>query len=175
MIGDIELIFPESKEVICPETRLNFNSLEFGLIEILKLLTTTMTTTTMMMTMIMMMTTKITTVYRFDLRQILISYKYSHTTNLKSDPFDYQITRCRTSFPIYEIKIHIHTITSSNGIIFRVTAPLWESTSQRWIPLTKASDVGLWYFLWSASEQTAAQTIETLVIWDAITLVMTSL
>ena len=36
---------------------------------------------------------------------------------------------------------------SSNGNIFHVTGPLWgESTSDRWIPLTKASDVELWYF-----------------------------
>ena len=27
-----------------------------------------------------------------------------------------------------------------------------EFTGQRWIPLTKASDAGLWYFLWSAPE-----------------------
>ena len=39
-------------------------------------------------------------------------------------------------------------MTSSNGNIFRVTSPLWgESTGQRWIPLTKASDSELWYFL----------------------------
>ena len=44
-----------------------------------------------------------------------------------------------------------------------------------WIPLTKASDEELWYFLWSASEQTVEQTLEAPVIWDAITLIMTSL
>ena len=67
-------------------------------------------------------------------------------------------------------------MTSSNGNIFRVTGPLWEEfTCKRWIPLTKASDAELWYFLWSAPEQTAEQTIETPVIWDAIALIMTSL
>ena len=46
-------------------------------------------------------------------------------------------------------------MTSSNGNIFRVTGPLWgEFTGHRWIPLTKASDVELWCFLWSALEQT---------------------
>ena len=30
-------------------------------------------------------------------------------------------------------------------------------------------------FLWSAPEQTAEQTIETVMIWDAIALIMTSL
>ena len=45
-------------------------------------------------------------------------------------------------------------VTWSNGNISRVTGSLWgESTGERWIPLTKASDVELWYFLWSAPEQ----------------------
>ena len=64
---------------------------------------------------------------------------------------------------------------SSNGNIFHVTGPLWgESTGHRWIPLTKASDVECWSFLWSAPEQTVGQTIEMLVI-DAIMLIMMSL
>ena len=37
-------------------------------------------------------------------------------------------------------------------------------------PVTRSFDV-----FWSAPEQTVEQAIETLVIWDAITLVMTSL
>ena len=42
-------------------------------------------------------------------------------------------------------------MTSSNGNIFRVTGPLCgEFTGHLWIPLTKASDAKLWYFLWSA-------------------------
>ena len=65
-------------------------------------------------------------------------------------------------------------MTSSNGNIFRVTGPLWgESTGDRRIPLTKASDAELWCFLWS--EQTVEQTIETTVIWDAIAPIMTLL
>ena len=44
-------------------------------------------------------------------------------------------------------------MTSSNGSIFRATGPLCgEFTGRRWIPLTKASDAELWYFLWSAPE-----------------------
>ena len=39
-----------------------------------------------------------------------------------------------------------------------------ESTGDCWIPLTKASDAEVWCFLWSAPEQMAEQTIETLVI-----------
>ena len=67
-------------------------------------------------------------------------------------------------------------MTSSDGNIFRVTGPLCgEFTGSRWIPLTKASDAELWCILWFAPEQTAEQTIETPVIWDAIALNMTAL
>ena len=67
-------------------------------------------------------------------------------------------------------------MTASKGKIFHVTGPLWgESTGYRWLPLTEASDMEHWYFLWPAPEQTVAQTIETPVIWDAIALIMTSL
>ena len=48
-----------------------------------------------------------------------------------------------------------HMMTSSNGNLFRATEPLWgESTGDWWIPPTKASDAELWWFLWSAPEQT---------------------
>ena len=41
-------------------------------------------------------------------------------------------------------------MATSNGNIFRVTGRLCgEFTGHRWIPLTKASDAELWYFLWS--------------------------
>ena len=57
---------------------------------------------------------------------------------------------------------------------FRVTGPVFgEFTSHRWIPITKASDTELWCFLWSASEQTVVQIIETPVIWEV--LIMTSM
>ena len=60
--------------------------------------------------------------------------------------------------------------------IFCLTGPLYgEVTGYRWIPLTTASDVELWCFLWSAPEQTFEQTIETPVIWDTIAPIMTSL
>ena len=45
-------------------------------------------------------------------------------------------------------------MTSSNGIIFRVTDPLCgEFTGNRWIPTTTASGSGLWCLLWSAPEK----------------------
>ena len=50
-----------------------------------------------------------------------------------------------------------------------------ESTGHPWIPLTKDSDAELWCYLWSAPEQKVEQTTETLVTWDAIALIMTSL
>ena len=66
-------------------------------------------------------------------------------------------------------------MTSSNANIFRVTGPLCgEFTSHRWIPLTMASDAGYDVFF-DLPEQTAEQTLETPVIWDAIVPIMTSL
>ena len=60
--------------------------------------------------------------------------------------------------------------------IFRVTGPLCgEFIGDRWIPLTKASDAGLWYFLGSAPGQTVEYIIDTPVIWDAMPLILTSL
>ena len=58
----------------------------------------------------------------------------------------------------------------------RITGPLWrESTVDRWIPFTKASEAELLCFHWSELEQTVEKTIDTLGIWDAIALIMTSL
>ena len=66
-------------------------------------------------------------------------------------------------------------LMSSNVNTFHITGPLWgESTGDQWIPLTKDSDAELWCFLWSALELMVEQTIERLVIWDAIALIMTS-
>ena len=48
-------------------------------------------------------------------------------------------------------------------------------TGHRWIPPIKTSDAELWCFLWSASDETVEQTIETPMIWDTIALIMTSL
>ena len=70
----------------------------------------------------------------------------------------------------------VFMMTSSNGNIFRVAGPLWgEFTCHRWIPLTRASDAELWWFLWSAPGQTAQQIIETPVIWNAIAPTITSM
>ena len=49
------------------------------------------------------------------------------------------------------------------------------SPGYQWIPLTKASDTELWWFLWSVQEQMAVKALDTPVIWDAITLIMMSL
>ena len=76
----------------------------------------------------------------------------------------------------WSLWIWVIMMTSSNGSIFHVTGPLWgESTSHQWIPFTNASDAELWCFRWSPPEQTVEQTLETLVIWDAIALIMRSL
>ena len=51
----------------------------------------------------------------------------------------------------------------------------WYWPGHRWIPLTKVSAAELWCFLWFAPEQTVEYTIVTLMIWDSILLIMTSL
>ena len=66
----------------------------------------------------------------------------------------------------------ISMMTSSNGNIFRVINPVWgECTGHRWFPSQRS--VALWYLI--CPEQTVEQTIETLVILDAIALIMSSL
>ena len=63
-----------------------------------------------------------------------------------------------------------------DDVIFRVAGLMrGEFTGHRWIPRTKASDAELWCFLWSLHKPAVEQTTETLVIWDAITLSVTSL
>ena len=57
-------------------------------------------------------------------------------------------------------------------IFYALVALLW---GDWWIPLPKASEVDLWRFLWSAPEQTIEKTTQTLVIWDAIAFIMTSI
>ena len=67
--------------------------------------------------------------------------------------------------------------TSSNGNIFRVTGILrWNSpVIGEFPPHTKLSDAELSCFLWCAPGPTVEQTMETPVIWVAISLIMTSL
>ena len=50
-----------------------------------------------------------------------------------------------------------------------------EFADHLWISRTKSSDAELWCFLWSAPEPTVEHTMATPVIWEAITLIMTSL
>ena len=66
-------------------------------------------------------------------------------------------------------------VTSSNWNMFRLTGSLHgEFTSHQWNPLTKISDMELWYVRLSAPEYTFEQTIVRLVILDDIALIMTS-
>ena len=52
-----------------------------------------------------------------------------------------------------KLETSIHMMTSSNGNIFRVTGHLCgKFTGPRWISRTKASDAGLWCFLWFTPE-----------------------
>ena len=76
---------------------------------------------------------------------------------------------------ILPVIISVIMMTSSNGNVFFGTGPLWgDFTGHGGFPSQRTSDAELWCFLWSASEQTVEQTIETPVIWDAIVLIMTS-
>ena len=60
-------------------------------------------------------------------------------------------TNFRFTTSITSGRIPIYTMTSSNGNTFRLTGPLFgDLTGHRRIPLTKARDAELWYFLWSA-------------------------
>ena len=72
---------------------------------------------------------------------------------------------------MHDVHREMQMMTLPNGN----TGPLCgEFTGHRWIPRTKASDAEFCCFLWSAPEQTVEQAIEALVIWDAITFIMTS-
>ena len=93
-------------------------------------------------------------------------------------PHKWPVTR--KMFPFDDVIMKLTTIgqhnmmMSSNRNIFCITGPLWgESTGHRWIPLTNASDMELWCFLWSAPEQMAEQTIETPVNFFFMTYVFT--
>ena len=56
--------------------------------------------------------------------------------------------------PIVRVHIVAFCMMSLSGSMFRVTGPLWgESTGNRWIPLTNASDAELWCFPWSEPGQ----------------------
>ena len=77
-----------------------------------------------------------------------------------------RLRRCR--------QIQTHTVTRRRHQMETFSA-LLTLCAGNWIHPTKASDAELLYFLWSSPEQTAEQTIETQVIWDAIALIMTSL
>ena len=52
-------------------------------------------------------------------------------------------------------------------MMFCVTGPLWgQSTGHRWITLTKASDAGLWCFVWCVAEQPRRRWFET--VWHSL-------
>ena len=93
-------------------------------------------------------------------------------------PSLYKVRPCRMRHDDWQLflQLPILMMTSSNGNIFRVTCLLWgEFTGDRWIPLTKARDAGVRWFLRSVSEETVGQTIEMSVIWDTIAPIMTPL
>ena len=75
------------------------------------------------------------------------------------------ITICDFERRGYEVTVtHSFMMTSLYGNIFRVTGLLCRE-------YTRAGDAEHWRFLWVSPEQTIEETIETPVIWDAITLI----
>ena len=74
----------------------------------------------------------------------------------------------RSYYPILWWRHQMETFSALLAICVGNSPVTGEFPSQR--PVTRS-----WCFLWSAPEQTAGQTIETLVIWDAIKLIMASL
>ena len=67
-------------------------------------------------------------------------------------------------------------MTSWNGNLFRVRGHLCgELTGHRWIPRTKASDAELWRFFGILLNKRLSKTMVSLVIWDTIAPIMTSL
>ena len=77
--------------------------------------------------------------------------RYDHDRDIHTDYKD-----CTSPSNTGKCDVLMFMMTSSNGDNFRVTGPLWEeSTGNRWIPLTEASDAELWCFLWSPPGQSA--------------------
>ena len=88
------------------------------------------------------------------IRQIVTgtNKRFQHAYQHFNEPWQVSCISTLYSYALWDI------IMSSNGNIFHVTGPLWgESTGHRWIPLTKASGVELWCFLWSVPEQTVSK------------------
>ena len=72
---------------------------------------------------------------------------------LRGDPDRNLMIHATLMTAVVYAHINYDMMTSSNGNVFRFAGPLCgEFTGHRWIPHKKASDVGLWYFLWSAPE-----------------------
>ena len=76
----------------------------------------------------------------------------------------------------YPIILFIHSFvitTSPNGNISALLVFVRGIHHRWWIPLTKTSDAELWCFLWCTPRQMVEQTIEIMVIWDGLSLVVT--
>ena len=93
-----------------------------------------------------------------------------------------------SAFAWNHIYVHIYDLTNSlspkiwvghdNAIKWNDLPRYWPFVGgihRSWIPITRASEAELWCFFQPAPEQMLKQTIKTPVIWDAITLIMTSL
>ena len=78
---------------------------------------------------------------------VWFTHAYSSSRSTGIGAIGRWLTQCRCQWRKFW---RIWEESSSNGNISRVTDPLWgELTSNYWIPLTKAIDAELWFFLWS--------------------------
>ena len=60
-----------------------------------------------------------------------------------------------------------------HGNTFPISGPLWgESIGHRWIPLTQASDEGLWCSYYCGSQPAVEQTVDLSTMCDAMALTM---
>ena len=91
-----------------------------------------------------------------------LRYRYREVGN-----HDFWMMFLQIIIKLNTLLVHLYMMASSNGNNFRVAVLVCrEFNGHRWIPHTKASDAELWCFLWSVSEPTVEQTIQTPVIWD---------
>ena len=89
--------------------------------------------------------------------------------------FKLKLSSCAQSHDLAtrtKFQLEIPTINVITGIVYFREIIL---ESSRNVSGTTPSDAGLWFYLWSAPEQTIDQTTETPVIRDAIQLIVTSL
>ena len=119
--------------------------------------------------------TKASRALQNNLSKIYIIRKHSYGENFKLNVFMCAQTKALGTHWKFQLENPIRSTTSAihkfREIICETSWPFVQGI--HWSPVTKASDAGLWYLLWSTREQTVGQTMGTPIIWDAIAFIMT--